>query len=407
MNRGLKFSGWAIRLLSVMLLSLTVAYAVFGADELPQLNARKNQSRFPAPPMYSGDGAVVVLSSVDKASYRGPVLVFVNRTRDMFLQGVNLKMGSLDCPLEVKIGDKNDGDKSVLSMRVRDKQGALREKIELPDPEAADLTRFKRAIIVAFLRVYMVDQGGTDKTMQNLPNWLIDGVIRHLEGVHRQADLDRTHLLWSNACLPPAEVLYRFDSSAAKSEPAVAAVLAGWFMEKRGVGFKALMKGVANGRKWSPEYAAGLLVDTFAGEFDMMFDMRLQALGRRVVKPGVTTAGIMRRFRSELLLFPSDYGMMFSKKQSYYNFGDAVTEAEDVNLQKSALARVVNIKMAAVGRDGMLLALSERYIKFLTAFAEGAEQSDLMKMLMQAESMRCDLENRLGSGAVLKRNLDK
>jgi len=379
---------------------------VSAGDGAQSVSATDSQYSFPAPPMYSGDGTVVVFSSVKKASYRGPVLVFVNRTRDMFQQGVNLKLGSLDCPLEIHIGDQSDGDHSVLSKRTRDKRGNLRERIELPDPEAADLSRFKRAIVVAFLRAYMVDLGGTDETMQNLPNWLIDGAIRYIEGTLRQEDLDRTHLLWSNACLPPAEVLYGFDSYAARSDPAVAAFLAGWFLEKRGSVFKTLMNGVANGKSWSAEYAAALLTDSLGDGFDMILDLRLQAAERRVVKPGITTAGIMRRFRSELLLFPSDYGMMFSQKRPCYTFQDAVGESGNIDLRRSAVERAVNIKMVTVGRDGMLLAVSERYVKFLEALAEGAEQSELMKILMQAESMRRDLENRLESGAVLRRDFD-
>jgi hypothetical protein len=62
--------------------------------------------------------------------------------------------------------------------------------------------------------------------------------------------------------------------------------------------------------------------------------------------------------------------------------------------------------MATVGRDGMLLAVSERYVKFLEALAEGAEQGEILKILMQAESMRRDLENQLKSGAVLQREFE-
>ena len=398
----------ALQIISILLFLCLSAIGVDVADKLPPLTVKTRKPSFPAPPMYSGDGTVVVLASIAKASYRGPVLVFVNRTRNMFLQGLNIKPGSLNCPLEIKIGDKSDGDSSVLSARIRDQRGNLRERIELPDPEAADLTRFKRAIVVAFLRVYMVDAGGTDKTMQNLPNWLIDGVIRYLEGSQRQADLDRTHILWSTGCLPPAEVLYAFDSYDAQREPAVAAVLAGWFLEKRGRTFKILMKGVANGKVWSSEYAAEVLgEELFAGDFDMMLDMRLHIQGRRIVKPGVTTAGIMRRFRSELLLFPSDYGMMFSQKRDCYTFLDAVADSENIDVRRSAVERAVKIKMAAVGRDGMLLAVSEQYVKFLEAVAEGVKPGELIKILTQVESMRHDLENRLDSGAVLMRNLDK
>lgn len=386
--------------LALLLLSCCWTGAAPAQSELPA-------SRISAQPMYSGDGAVIVFSSVAKAAYRGPVLQFVNRTRELFLQGLNITPGSLNCPLEIRIGDQNNGDPSVLSTRIRDTKGNLRERIELPDPEAADLTRFRRAVVVAFLRVYMVDAGGTDKTMQNLPNWLIDGVIRYMDGSQRQADLDRTSLLWSHACLPPATDLYAFDSYAAQVEPAVGAVLAGWFMENRGTLFKKLLKEAAHGRSWSPAYVARLLADSPVEQFDQILDQRLHTLGQRVATPGATTAGIMRRFRSELLLFPCDYGMMFDPERAYYTFQDALADPEDEDLRKAALNSAVRIRMAAVGRDGMLLAVSEAYVKFLQAFAKGAKPKELAEMLYQAESMRRELELKLEDGAVLKRELDE
>ena len=405
MNKGLKFLSGAVRLLAVMLLTLSVVHEAFGVDAMPPLKKLQRQRNFPAAPIYSGDGAVVVYSSVAKASYRGPVLIFINQTRTMFLQGLNMKLGSLRCPLEVKIGDKNDGDTSVLSARIRDVKGGLRERIELPDAEAADLTKFRRAIVVAFLRAYMLEAGGTQQTMQDLPNWLIDGLLRHLIGNKRQADLDRTHLLWSNGCIPPAEHLYRFDSYAAKQELAVAAVLAGWFMERRGKAFKVLIDDVAKGRKWSPEYVAKLLSGKYAGGFDMLLDMRLYALGHRVIQPGVSTKGIMRRFKSELLLFPSDYGMMFKQEKPCYTFREAVADSGNIDLRRAARGQCVRVKMASVGRDGMLIAVADEYLKFLGAFVAGAEQKKLMQMLTQAESMQRALEQRLESGDLRKQDL--
>jgi len=390
----------------LMALCLLAGAAVSAGDGVSGVSAAIPHTRFPAPPMYSGDGSVAVYSSVAQAAYRGPVLLFVNQTRELFLQGLNITPGSLNCPLEIIIGDQRDGNQAVLSARIRDPKGRVRERIELPDPEAADLTRFRRAVVVAFLRVYMVDAGGTDATMRNLPNWLIDGVVRYMDGSQRQADLDRTHLLWSNACLPPAAELYAFDSYPARVEPAVAAYLAGWFLENRGVLFKKLLREAASGQRWSPEYAAGVLTDSAVEGFDQLLDLRLLTLGHRVVSPGVTTAGIMRRFRSELLLFPCDYGMLFSQQSAYYTFQGALAAPEDADLRKSALARAAKIKMAAVGRDGMLLAVSEQYVMFLNAFAQGAKPGALIKILQQAEALRCDLEQRLEGGAVLKRSIE-
>jgi len=170
----------------------------------------------PAAPIYSKDGAVTVHAPANKAGYRGPVLIFVDRTREELQRTVRLKLGSANCPLEVAIGGKSDGDKRVLTARLRDGAGGVRERIELPDPEAAELAAFRRAVCVALLRAWMVDAGGTEATMRDLPVWLIDGVVRNMDRESRLADADRAQLLWSKACLPTAAELFAFDSLASR-----------------------------------------------------------------------------------------------------------------------------------------------------------------------------------------------
>ncbi|MFO7937091.1 MAG: hypothetical protein R6V06_05740 [Kiritimatiellia bacterium] len=382
-----------------LLLSASATYA----QPLAHKSSELNRSSISARPIHSGDGSVVIFSSQARRHYRGPVLIFVNRTKTLFQSGLNLKLGSDKCPLEIRIGDKSNGDRSVLTARVRDVNGGIRERIDLPDPEAADLNQFRRAVAVAFLRVWMLENGGTDKTMRDLPSWLINGMMRFLQGKYRQADLDRTYLLWSHGCLPPAERLYSFNSFAAKEEPAVASVLTGWFLEKRGHAFKLMLKKTALGVEWSPQTAAAILVDGFQGDFDRIFDLRMFALGRRVIQPGVTTPGIMSRFRSELLLFPSDYGMMFNKTNFVYTFRDAVRFSDRHAIKQAASEKALKIRAVTAGRDGALLALSEKYGRFLRALAGGENESDLLSMLRQAEAMRLDLEKSLEDGKILKR----
>ncbi len=370
-------------------LALTQLFGQPLAQKLPELSVPV----VPAPPVYSGDGSVVVFSSQSRKNYRGPILVFVNRTRMLFQNGLNLKLGSSKCPLEIRVGNKSDGDTSVLTARIRDLNGNLRERIELPDPEAADLNLFRRAVAVASLRAWMVDNGGTDESMKDLPSWFIDGMMRYLQGTDRQGDFDRTYLLWSHGCLPVADQLYAFDSYAAGKEPAVGSVLTGWFLEKRGYAFKMLLKKAAHGVEWNTQNVAEILAGDFRGDFDRMLDGRLYALGERVIKPGVTTEGIVRRFRSELLLFPSDYGMMFSKTNFCYSFRDAVEVSDSREIKQAALDKAVKIRTAAAGRDGSLLALSEQYERFLRALAAEEKPPVLLGMLRQAEAMRLDLEN--------------
>ena len=264
----------------------------------------------PIAPVYSSDGTVAVFAPGHKAGYRMPVLTFVTQFSAELQRVLRLKLGSQLAPLEVAIGGQSDGDTRVLTARLRDADGVVRERIELPDPETADLDRFRRAVCVALLRGWMAEAGGTEATMQDVPAWLFDGLLRYLDRERRQADVDRTLLLWSRACLPPAAALIEADSLAATREPAVAAVLASWLLERRdGVShLERLLRAAATGTPWSVGQAARLL----AGEddpaaFDAHVDWRLLAESRVVARPGLTTEGIVRRFRAHLLLYPAFY----------------------------------------------------------------------------------------------------
>jgi hypothetical protein len=136
----------------------------------------------PAAPVYSRDGTVVVYAPGDKAGYRMPVLTFVTQFSAELQRVLRLKLGSQLAPLEVAIGGQSDGDTRVLTVRLRDAGGGVvRERIELPDPEAADLDLFRRAVCVALLRGWMAEAGGTEATMQDVPGWLIDGLLRYID----------------------------------------------------------------------------------------------------------------------------------------------------------------------------------------------------------------------------------
>ncbi len=387
---------------------LSGALLVFfsGAAGAQQDGPRLPRVAPPAAPIYSKDGAVTVHAPANKAGYRGPVLIFVDRTREDLQRTVRLKLGSANCPLEVAIGGKSDGDKRVLATRLRDGAGGVRERIELPDPEAAELAAFRRAVCVALLRSWMVDAGGTDETMRDLPVWLIDGVVRNMDREVRLADADRAQLLWSKACLPTAAELFAFDSLAASREPAVGAALAGWFLEKRPAGspFEALLRGAATGTGWSVSRVSRLLAGTEdRAVFDETLDLWFLSERRQVIKPGTTTDGIVRRFRSCLLLYPADYGKTIDASKAWLTFQELVARADDPVIRRGAQSKAVRVKVAALGRDGMLLAVSDSYVRFLEAFARGAKPGELSRLLMQAEGLRGDLERRTARGEVLQR----
>ena len=78
----------------------------------------------------------------------------------------------------------------------------------------------------------------------------------------------------------------------------------------------------------------------------------------------------------------------------------------DPEVRASAAAQRGRVRLAAVGRDGMLLAVAEAYVAFLEALERGAQQGELSRLLTDAEGMRRALERKAARGAVLQRTVD-
>lgn len=397
--------GGVLRSAGVCLLLVGVVAVPFGLSQGVPMGMRRSTLQ-----MSSHDGAVVIRAPFASRNYRGPVLIFVDRTREELMRATHLKLGSPLCPLEVVLGERQEQDKRVLSSRVVSPEGSVNERIELPNPETADLEAFRRAVCIALLRAWMVTEGGREGEMQDVPLWLINGVVRYTGRETRQADIDRTLALWSRACLPPAIALFAAESVATTQEPEVTAVLASWFLEKRPEGnpFEILLRKAAKGEKWRPEMGALLLTGTSdATAFDSALDRWLVGLRGTVVKPGLTTVGILRRFRSLLLLYPAFYGTTFGNNQSSITFQEAVMCADSLEVRQRAVIQASWVELGAVGRDGMLLAVAEAYAAFLRGLSAGETKGTLSKMLLEAEAMRRDLELRSERGVLRQRNANE
>ena len=361
-------------------------------------------------PIYSRDGRIVVRAPSTRSSYRGPILIFTERTRKALERITGLSFSSEHGTLEILVGNKNDGDTRVQITHFRDSySGECRERIGLPDPEHVDLTRLRYAICDALLRIWICDASFAATPPPHPappPAWLSVGLFRQMSREKRQADLDRTLLLWSQACLPPAPILYSEKSEAASREVAVASFLAGTLLDKGKDGFplENCLRKLAKGERWSPEWLAPLFSEEREGcDLDLALDLIMLKAWRLVIIPGVTTEGIVRRFRSSLLLYPP-----LSAKLSFpYLWGmDFKTLIRQVPgnpvLRLSALQHAKEIKLMSAGRDKTLIEVANRYAAFLLAVASGKESEILEKLLSDAESQRKGLEQMTAKGELLK-----
>jgi len=361
-----------------------------------------------AAPISSQDGAITVMAQEEQAGYRAPILVFAERTRESLQRAIRLKLGSPNVLIEVVVGGRRDGDTRVVTSQVRGANGTVvRERIELPDPEAADLVLFRRAVCVAVLRAWMTGTNdGSGGVAKELPVWLVGGMLRYMDRETRQADTDRMLLLWSNACLPTASELVAFDSWAAMREPAVAATLVGWLLDRRtsGNAFETLLRKTASGSEWRADRVAAAVTGCAdAAAFDEALDRWLLDEGRQVIQAGVTTDGVVRRFRAHLLLYPADCGKNITAGRAGLTFEEALAFVDDPAVRHLAFARAAAIRLAAVGHDGMLLAVSDAYARFLETFARGKkrQKADLPRLLREADDKRRELERKTARGEVL------
>lgn len=364
---------------------------------------RSPRERLYSAPVYSRDGVVRIKARTSQMALRAPVLIFVDRVRDELKQATRLSFVPENGVLEVLIGDQQDGDTDVRLTRMIDVHGGDRETIFLPDANSSDLHELRRCVCVALLRLWVFDAAFAAGTKPaEIPMWLVNGVIRYLDRSGRQSDADRTLLLWSRACLPPANDLFAMESTAATREPAVASLLASWFMERRNnlLPFELVLRNAAKGNPWTPQSAAKILEGTDdLFEFDRRIDRRMLAEKRVVKLPGVTTPGIVRRFRDKLFLFPGTFGMTQGRGYSPHQL---IARFEDSEVKALALRQADLIRVTALGRDLSFMEMAGAYETFFRAFAKKkVKPGELARLLMAAEDLRAVLETRAKNGEII------
>lgn len=361
----------------------------------------------PAMPLYSRDGLIVIQSPGDRSLYRSPILIFTDRVRQDVERVIGKRVSADNGLLEVAIGSATNRVTMLHAYHFRDRgSGALKERIEVPDPEGVDLQKLRAAVCDALVRLMIAEKGRPGVTLAPPPPWVGMGLARYTIRENRPLDIDRAMRLWSNACLPAAYELFDMESAAATSEPAVAAALVGMLLEKwpKGRAFDRLLRDSAMGKRWTPD----LLAETMGVEkdphlLDAKVDEAFLAYGRTVVLPGVTTDGVVRRFRSALLLFAPLFDKLTLSYRRSFSFHEAISYAENPLFRAEALAQARHLRVMATGRDGTLLEVAQAYERFLYAFAMGNKPGELLQLLRQAETARAKMERRTSHGEILQK----
>ncbi len=385
--------------LIVSVLAVMVAWG-----EAPMLSPK---ARLPAAPFYSADRGICVRSSVAREGYRAPVLGFVDRIRSELTQAFRLPIVPTDYQLDIWIGEKSDGDTRVLAGRIKTLDNTWVERIELVDPEAADLEQIRFCVGKALLRAYLLKNGGKVESLDLLPPWVVQGVMRSTDQRQRQRDMDTTIRYWSRAQLPFASALFSADQSPACSDRAVAAVLAGYLLEKRPKynALEVLLLDAAAGKTWQPQRVAQLTIETpDLHALDRFMDFWFIRQTRAVFLPGLTTSEIVRRFRSYLLIYPASSDTIGSyTNKAGMSFEEMVHAFEHPDVRRAADVQLTKIRLAALGRDDQLCALAEAYTRLLggVAYSKKASVVDLEQLFNAAEDQRRELEQAVANGQEL------
>ena len=388
-------------------LLLLMSITCLAQTSAPPTALMSPRSLMPAAPIWSNDRMICVRSSMAMAGYRTPVLMFADNARADFFRATRLNFSNQPAPITIFIGNQRDGDKRVLSTRIRFSSEEVIERIELPDPEAADLLHLRRSIWLALYRSWLVSTGeGQEATLTKLPIWMAEGVIRKMDKTTWSCDIDRVLQLWSHASLPSARELLAAKNPAS-TDPALGTVMVAYLSEHKTSEGKnvldALIKAAAQGNNWTPERICLTITDTPDLEkLDESLDLWLLSLTQKIVIPGTTTEGSIERFRSNLLIYPSDYGKFFNHNKPCITFYELIQYVKDLQLRQAAASQAKWVRMGALGRDETLGSLAERYVTFLDAFVSGKKSGELMRLLTLAEVQRKELEQTVRNGKTLK-----
>lgn len=360
--------------------------------------------RLPAAPVTSHDGTLVVGAATETADFRLPVLTFVGEFRAELMRATGLQFGSRKRPVIVSLG-RAHGEKGAALSRVRDVHGRLRQQVEVPDPDQVDLDELRVVLARAFVRDWLVETGGEGPAAGGAepPEWLLRGLARRQVRESRMLDFEQTYRLWSRGRLPLLVDLLGSDSVAAR-EPAVASVLAGYVCEGGAAAerLRTLLTPLATGGVWRAASVLKLLEpsgDAVAGE--RAWDAWLLAGGRTVMVPGVTPPGALRRFCSQLRLYPADVAAPVA--DGWRGIGpEALMAVADQPWARLLAARKQHqVRVAAFGRDGTLLGIAEAYAAFFDCLATRGP-SEQAAVLLQAAHIRLrDAAQQAAAGKIL------
>ena len=320
----------------------------------------------------SSDGFIRVVANDDprdEVGFRLPILAFAGKEIDSLAKAFDIKRVRVSEPgLVIYALDGRTNDTRVIVRPETRKSGSRVVKIFLPSPGYSDLDELRSGIARSFL-------GG------ELPDWVLQGVIRCEDDATRREDERFVLGLWSDARLPFFPALCTDMRVGKGRAAALPGYIAGWIRERKLLA--RLMR-----EKWD----GARLAEMLTGEKDPVMqdrasDERLARLARSVLQPGGCGIWELDFFSSRLSLYSPVFCVKIARHRFTCPFGDAIEEnGTNLLVRTAAFMKAREIPLYALGRGDELQGVAEAYTRFLFALAGGENPEKLREMLGNADS---------------------
>ena len=309
---------------------------------------------------------------------------------------IGLPVPQTHAPVEIELGSAAAEPAAIDHAVLRGSQGYF-GLVRIPAPEQIDAEALQFALTAVIVRTGIYNQATNPATVTEPPVWFVRGLARYGDRSRRGADFESAYALWSCARLPGAGELWRAGAgSPAAHHPGVAAQLAAFCgsREPRRERWQAWCRHLGLGGAWAPADLARLWTDEAdLAVLDAAWDDWLVARTRRIFDPGRTPPGVVRRFRSLLLLYPWECDNHCSVvTRAGLPLAWCIENPDADGLRRAAVAKARQLALQGAGRDAAFQAMTAAYAEVMRRMAEGAPAGELARMWRQAEARRRTVE---------------
>ena len=283
--------------------------------------------------------------------------------------------------------------------------------VRIPDPITPDADDLRFALTAAIVRTALYNRAPQGATVTEPPVWFVRGLARYGDRRRNGSDFEAAYTLWSCARLPGAGELWQAERSPGETFPAVAAQLVAWCGTgaERQARWGAWFDHLARGGAWSPDKVAEIWIGRAdLAALDADWDDWMIARTRRVFDIGTTPAGVVRRFRALLLLYPWECAIYNPAiVQGGTPLAWCVENPDSPGLRQAAKAKALQMVMHGAGRDPAFRELMTAYAAVLNRMAAGASATELSGEWRRAEAMRSAIEAAGADGTNLSGRTDE